>query len=363
MAPLRSLFFLLLCGMASCTDDPALASDLNLTDFDGRVQACAEPLVLLAEVCTCAEGWFSLNSTCTLCLEGSFKAEIGEQACSACPAHTTSFQGATNAGDCLCISGYSNVSIDLPCESCALGTYKSFVGNNSCVVCPQHSQTINVGSESLQSCLCKPGYVESAGREQACEPCPQHTYTTQLGMLACTSCPVNSGSDSEGSILEDCQCNAGYTRNAENTCTACESGKYKIARNEDNCTTCPAHMSSLLGATLLLNCTCTAGFEKHTENTCISCTPDAYCPGQDERHAGPTNSKSPAGSTAINACTCLPGFFRYYDETCIECSVNHFCVDNTRVACPNNSSSAVMSVSIDNCTCSSGFRPVYNDFW
>lgn len=367
-SPLRSLLrslppvlllVLLACGAAASSDEPALASDLELSAFEGRVDACASPLVAHNDTCTCDAGWTWEGQACAPCGAGSFKAEPGLHACSSCPPLTTSFEGAAEAEDCLCVAGHQNASG--ACEACAAGAYKPFVGNNSCVACPANSVTLGAGADSLELCLCLPGYVASAAGEEACAACPRNTYTVQTGDPACASCPADSGTDGPGSTFAACRCEAGFAPGGANEtlsttfCVACAAGKYKSARSMDACTSCPEHMSSAPGATALANCSCNAGFEKAAPGACDACAADAYCPGADAKLACPGNSTSPAGTAALAGCTCVPGFF-WYDSRCVECSENHFCASNARSPCPPNSSSAVGSVSIDNCTCVPGFR-------
>jgi hypothetical protein len=343
---------LLLCCLAHVgSAQPALASDLDLAAFDGRVTTCSDTFVEYNDTCTCDSGQTWQNSSCEQCEPGYFKEQPGLHECSGCPLLTTSFEGAAQADDCLCVAGYHNTSG--ACEPCAGGNYKSFVGNNTCVACPAHSDTLGTGSDELEDCLCVAGYVVGA---ETCSPCPQHMYRSLIGDV-CLSCAVGSGTHGPGST--SCECEAGYTPGSEGVCTVCAAGEYKIARSMDSCTLCPQHSSSLPAATVLANCTCTAGFEKRPpssdNDTCVACEANHYCPGADSKLQCPGNSTSSAGSAAPTACTCLPGFFRA-DSRCVECSENHFCAYNTRSPCPANSSSVVLSFSIDNCTCVPGFR-------
>jgi hypothetical protein len=119
------------------------------------------------------------------------------------------------------VAGFQNESG--ACEAFGAGSYKSFVGNNSCVACPANADTLGAGADSLEQCLCVPGYVASADCDEACAPCPRNTFTTQHGTSTCLSCPVNSGTDGPASVFADCKCEAGYTPGAygETFCTAC----------------------------------------------------------------------------------------------------------------------------------------------
>ena len=91
-------------------------------------------------------------------------------------------------------------------------TIESFVGNNSCVACPAHTDTLGPGADSLDACLCVPGYVASdEASEEACAACPRNSFNGDLGDAVCWPCPPHSGTDGPASTLVDCQCHAGYT--------------------------------------------------------------------------------------------------------------------------------------------------------
>lgn len=353
-----ALLFLLLARLPARGGAQALAGDLDLADAEGRVDACAAPLVAHNDTCTCDAGatWQSTESgaQCVACVAGTYKPVPGFHACIACPALTTSFEGATEADDCLCVPGFHNASE--ACVACAAGAYKEFIGNNSCVACPANANTSGVASNALENCLCLPGYRESVGIDEACAPCPRDTFTDNLGALSCSTCPLYSGTASQASTSASCECLAGYELNgAHSACTACAAGRYKTALSMDPCTLCPDNMLSPSGATALANCTCNAGYEKTGASACASCAADAYCPGADAKLACPGNSSAPRGVSTIDACVCLPGFYWYY-AACELCSEDHFCANNTRSACPPNSTAPVASVSMDNCTCLPGFH-------
>ena len=348
--------FVLYALLAQCAADvPALASDLDLSGFDGRVNACAVPLVTHNDTCTCDAGWTWENNACVRCTAGTFKPEPGVHACSNCPLLTTSFEGASEIEDCLCNAGFQNLQDS--CQACASGKYKSFVGNNSCVACPIHSDTAGMAADSLDACKCVEGYIIDADGNEACKPCAQNQFSSGSGASTCFNCPLYSGTVSVASKSSDCQCNAGYTAGTDDDflCIACAEAKYKDVQNMRNCTSCPQHMFSRAAATSLQHCRCKAGYEKITENYCDICAENSYCPGEDQKVACPANSTSTSGTTSIHGCVCVPGFF-WYNALCEPCSKDFFCTNNTRVACPNNSSSPVLSVSIENCTCLPGFH-------
>lgn len=357
MLPCRAgLLLLVLVFLPARADAQALAGDLDLADAQGRVDACAAPLVAHNDTCTCDAGatWQSTQSgaQCVACAAGTYKTAPGFHACSACPALTTSFEGAAEAADCLCVPGFQNASE--ACAACAAGAYKEFIGNNSCVACPANANTSGVASADLGDCLCQPGYKAATG-DEACAPCPRDTFTDEAGASACSPCPLNSGTALPASTSAGCLCLAGYTPATAGACTACAAGTYKPAMGMDTCSLCPDNMLSPSGATGLANCTCNAGYEKTGPGACAPCALDNYCPGADTKLACPGNSSAPRGAALVAHCTCLPGFF-WYHATCEPCSEDHYCLNNTRTACPPNSTAPVASFAIDNCTCLPGFH-------
>ncbi len=54
--------------------------------------------------------------------------------CTACPAFSSSPEGASNFRDCICDAGYTGQDGG-PCVACAAGTYKNATGNASCLEC------------------------------------------------------------------------------------------------------------------------------------------------------------------------------------------------------------------------------------
>ena len=89
----------------------------------------------------------------------------------------------TEKQDCVCIKGY----------------YKN---GGACEPCPDFSTTYGIGADSINECLCKPGYGYNTDTEQ-CEVCAKNTYKTVLGNDACTEC--NPGCTTEGTQSISCK--------------------------------------------------------------------------------------------------------------------------------------------------------------
>ena len=254
------------------------------------------------------------------------------------------------ASECLCAEGHAVAASDLTstCAPCSTGTYKSFVGNNSCVPCPLGTDTEGTGATTGNACRCPVGHVLA---DAGCQPCPPHHDTWKN---TCRQCPVNSGNDTPGSA---CECDAGYTTGVTVLCTACTPGKYKSSRGQQICSECPEHTLSAPAATLPDQCLCAPGFERSVSSACTPCTENSFCPGRELKLKCTEHSSSPAGSAERSDCQCLPGFF-LSDNKCLECGENFFCMHGIRTPCPMHSNSQRMSSMAQNCTCVSGFAEV-----
>lgn len=307
---------------AVASDEPVLAEGLDLTPFLGRLSTCESPWTAHGDACTCPPGWTAHGHSCSPCAAGFFKPEAGIHACTACPGPTTSFAGAVEASECLCAEGHAPAALGSTsaCAPCPVSTYKSFVGNNSCVPCP-------------------PGHD---AQQNACRACPEHSVTGAPG--------------------SPCECDAGYApdnRTSDFTsssapCTACAPGKYKSGRGQHVCSECPEHTQSPPATTLPEHCLCAPGFERSTPSGCAPCAANFFCPGRGRKLGCTEHSSSPAGSAASSDCTCLPGFF-LYDTECLECGEDFFCSEGVRAQCPANSTSQRRSKTVQDCTCLSGF--------
>jgi len=77
----------------------------------------------------CVEGKYKPTNgsdECTRCVPGKFSsatAAAAEATCSACPAHTYSGSGSSNASHCTCNLGYTGPD-GSACQACIAGTYK-----------------------------------------------------------------------------------------------------------------------------------------------------------------------------------------------------------------------------------------------
>ena len=91
--------------------------------------------------------------------------------------------------------------------ACGVGTYKSGLGNATCVSCAPNSVATAVGQAQ---CLCDVGY--GGIDPTACAPCGVNSYKTTQANTACTNCPANAVTTTTGaSQLVQCVCALGYT--------------------------------------------------------------------------------------------------------------------------------------------------------
>ena len=90
--------------------------------------------------------------------------------------------------DGICASQTTSGAANAGCAECEAGKYKPSSGG-SCLSCPDHA-TSPLGSVVQAACVCKAGYVESAGGCAACGPGTYHVS----GSSTCAACRGNSTS-------------------------------------------------------------------------------------------------------------------------------------------------------------------------
>lgn len=222
----------------------------------------------------------------------NFYGDAGE--CVACPeGGVTWYTGRWDISACICGNGYgsSGTAPGVPCSICTPGTWKEYIGQDSCADCAMGK------------------YKTRTGRGW-CLPCPIFTYKNVTGHGECTPCPVLTTSYEEGNDdITDCKCNKGYTSEYEGAeCVACPWGTYKDTGGSDECTLCPAN----------------------TYGRSIAATSDFSCSGC---HA---NSNSPPGSTNQVDCVCNAGHSYAFNQgnlLCTACPVGTYKTPAVNGAC------------------------------
>lgn len=337
-------------------NDLVLARNLNLTLYDGRVSFCGQGETTVNNVCVCAPGYYELSGSCVMCNNHDFKAQAGNFACTPCPQHSQSFAGSDSINNCLCQKGYhSGVLDDLTCLPCTENKYKSFVGNYSCSLCPDHSVS-NAASVSLQACKCDIGYTGNDGSN--CAACESNTYKDSVGSESCISCPDFTKTLAVGSThSSDCLCAEGFFLH-DGSCSRCGYASYKAEIGNEECTACPVNSNSSLGGLNVQDCLCIAGFEKIVAGEeCQLCEADHFCVGgSTPKEHCMTHSTAPLGSISASQCTCDASYWKF-ESTCMICTPNFYCPgDNNRYSCMLNSSAPAGSSDEDACVCAGGFE-------
>ncbi|CDR97934.1 hypothetical protein BBBOND_0404220 [Babesia bigemina] len=261
--------------------------------------------------CVCKKGKFYDKETgkCTICPVGMYcpggKSKNNSHSTAIkCPdINTTTKQpGATNVNECMCNAGYylrnNNSKI---CIECPKNTYKSFISNESCTECDEHSSTSGqIGATSKEQCVCAPGYYFS-GTCRACgfpdKYCPggiisKHDDDTGKDIYE-TSAPVDCpphteippGVDTADSV-DFCKCGKGYAfaKHSDNsqtkTCVPCPPGSYKGSVMDSSCNgLCTQNATSLPGAFSPSQCFCQKGYYYLAGGICAPCVEGARCDG------------------------------------------------------------------------------------
>jgi len=128
---------------------------------DGTCVTCAtdtttqETASVSVNECVCDAAFELLNGVCWRCVAPAAKHHPGNEACidygvgsALDPAEPH------NRTSCECQAGHAS---DWPgCQACAVGYYKSGVGDYPCVVCAGHATTVQPASASIAACFCSP---------------------------------------------------------------------------------------------------------------------------------------------------------------------------------------------------------------
>ena len=156
------------------------------------------------------------SSGSTMCSMGQY---LSGGKCVDCPnGLSTTVTGATSVSQCnACKPGYYSTgpsgtgtgavpSGTITCTQCAIGFYKSGIGNTQCTACPSGQTTSGTGSTSTGDCYtnksCQAGYFYSGS---GCVTCFGGFYKSDVGEGPCTRCPTEgllTGTSSTGATSE-----------------------------------------------------------------------------------------------------------------------------------------------------------------
>jgi hypothetical protein len=126
-----------------------------------------EPGATDVSACICQAGFTgditAPGDECAPCPVGEYKEESGPGTCTACPeGRTTEEEGSGAIADCLCEAG-TFATIPDPeseCEPCPEDTYKEELGDGQCNACPASSTTDGESGTAMRGgCLCDAGYT------------------------------------------------------------------------------------------------------------------------------------------------------------------------------------------------------------
>lgn len=340
-----------------------------------------------ADACTdCEAGKFSANdgsTECSQCPQGTYFGGTGAAQCTECPDNSYTAtatdssiqQEFTDIAHCRCQPGYwfDSTSSGSECQLCPAGSYcigndktpcsgntYSLEGASECVECPEFTSIINDEHTTAQSCQCNAGYSGNDGGpctacaggtykitvgSAPCSECITDFYTPNLDAnIMCVSCPINSRAPASSDHIDDCTCNAGYTKQNEGTpvCLECGADKYCIGNNFAR--DCPPHSTSPIGSDSEHDCTCNGGYYEvnrtheevnnlnfgdaehdeyvhydsdatHTEphKFCASCPANNYYCTGDQRIPCPTNTRTlqeNGHASSARDCLCEASYWR-----------------------------------------------------
>jgi len=307
---------------------------------------------------------------CVQCPPGQYLNSSVSQ-CEECPPDSTTIeQGQTRVDQCLCNAGFFRSNTGT-CEECAVGTYKEMWSDEACLSCVSlrsDTDTLDVGSENSDECVCVRGYEDSNGQcalclpgtfknyigNGTCSPCPAHFFCPE-GSVDPSACTDHSQSVANSQDFTNCRCNAGFTLDLDldlpdYACMLCAAGTYKAAVGTDVCTNCPidtfngntgsilpsactpcgAYAKSQPGSTSISDCACNAGYSgvpstddcvvcekgKYADaNICENCESDTYNDklgmdnaGECLNCTGPTSTQGAVGQASGDSCVCDAGY-------------------------------------------------------
>jgi hypothetical protein len=271
---------------------------------------------------------------CTECFGGTYKSEIGTNACTSCPVGTAGLRilGANSSSHCTnCVAGKYNdrVAMDhidncLVCPAgqtslagasvcrtaCVAGKYVVGAG---CTDCEAGKYSVNLDSPSCAGCL--PGTYSTTVRATSasvCLMCPSNTFSSG-NASACAACQANALSVAGSAGQEYCYCKPGYAHAAGSyTCRICDQGTWNSQLGRSACSNCSVGLYSLnYGAT--------------GNETCLPCVLGQWSPeGSANCNLCPVNSRAPVSSGLLSSCVCDAGYTGANGATCTACPAGQY---------------------------------------
>jgi hypothetical protein len=323
--------------------------------------------------CFCVEGYEGTGGdVCSLCRLGFYKSVVAAEKCSPCPSNSnTPMTGATSISACTCNPGFlprPGVA-SLICDPCEVGKYGA-----SCQSCPANTDTLDRGTQDITGCLCGPGY-EPDEEMTTCLPCPLDTYKGYIGNYTCSICPQASVTASLGAVsVSSCLCNVSTNSTTGSTpCFPCPADTYSDSIGSVLCTPCPDLTLGPNGSASITNCVAKPGY--YMSNVSLGrrllSTNGLYfiveCPeGTYSDVAGlfackscPTLMSSPTASDSVALCYCPAGYYGANGGICVPCDSGFFmdrAGSTSCLKCPfNYVTEGIASSTIEDCTCPEGY--------
>ena len=275
--------------------------------------------------CECLPGTTFDNGACVPCSNYTFKAHVGNDACSLCSDNfSPGSRGASENGSssCICAPGHYMDSGGGRCLPCARGTYKADSGNETCSQCLMGSFQDKVGQSS-------------------CKTCPANTFNPRNGSVwrecfSCKACPPGQISPPGSTRRSMCTCDVGFTGQSGLVCRPCAAGEFKNFTGDGQCQSCSQFGDPFLysdpGSEM---CGCDKGYEGDPP---IPTPRDGVC------------TECPRGS--------YKGFVGGFQGNCSLCPANTFSNVSAVASCEpcrNFSESAAGSLSQEDCVCFPGY--------
>ena len=191
----------------------------------------------------------------------------------------------TGLADCQCPHGRQplvtgSTGLLVGCANCPIGTYKSSVGDSSCVACPSGNiplTTLEQGAISYAACTCSAGFVNTDSEDPAeCEPCGDGFYCPG-GKLRLSCGPAQTTADITASTQSDCLCQQGFKSTGSGTCEACAAGTFKEQIGNSPCVDCAAGTFSETGQDKCRKCV-EGTFSIGGIGSCEPCPAGRYSP-------------------------------------------------------------------------------------
>ena len=90
-----------------------------------------------------------------------------------------------------------------------------------------------------------------------CVLCESGKYKTIAGTGFCIdACPLNTNLEQGVTLINDCLCVVGYSKEDSELCTSCISGKYKSGLGNDPCVLCESGKYKTIAGPRLCDNTC-----------------------------------------------------------------------------------------------------------